>query len=106
MKGRASSDLGELTAFYLATNPSVARARLFGFDCLRAGTAVFIKVHAGSLVMKFPAPRLAHLVEVGRAKPYHRRSGQPFKEWAVVLETDPRALIALAEEARRFATST
>jgi hypothetical protein len=99
----AQAALDALARFYAAKDPSVGRARLFGFDCLRANGAVFVKVHGAELVMKLGAKKMAALVEAGRARPYRRSAGRPLRDWAVVVAASERELLELAGEARRFA---
>lgn len=92
----------KVAAFYAATYAHVERVTLFGFDCLRTGGKVFIKVHNGDVILKLPAARIAALIGAGKVRPYERGRGLGMKEWAVVTTNREKLVLALVEEARVF----
>lgn len=83
-----------------ADDPSVERATLFGFECLRTRGKVFAKLDGEQVVLRLPAAEVERLVAAGSAQRYQRRH-QTLKGWAVVNATDRGELLELTQSARR-----
>jgi hypothetical protein len=76
---------------------------MFGFKCVRAGTAfVAMPGHeSGGRVVKLPAERVAEIVESGKGSPV-APAGRTFKEWVEVAASEDWG--PYLEEALDFAT--
>lgn len=87
------------------TVPGETAVRGFGSDALKVDGAIFAMPVPGALVVKLPASRVAELIEAGVGAAFDAGKGTPMKEWLTVVEHEPAAWLALAEEALEFVRS-
>jgi hypothetical protein len=82
-------------------NRSIAGARKFGSNGLKADGKLFALFTQGTLVVKLPRSRVAELVAQGQGKPFDPGHGRLMKEWLAIV--DPKASwTGLAKEAFAF----
>ena len=88
-----------VVAMFTASDGTVERVKLFGYDCLRANGKVFTKVDKGRLIVRLPPERIEALMLAGRLAPYERGL-RAMKQWAAIEHADTPLVLELAREAR------
>jgi hypothetical protein len=90
----------------LAADPTVVETKMMGMPSLKFGGKLFAGSSADGLVVKIGRERVDELVAAGSASPFDPSGrDRPMKDWAVIAAGDGD-WIALAEEAKRYATSS
>ncbi|MDE2596442.1 MAG: hypothetical protein KGL44_06140 [Sphingomonadales bacterium] len=96
---KESTHFAAVVAMFAASDPSVERVKLFGYDCLRADGKVFTKVDKGRIIIRLPPARIDALMAAGRLVPYERGL-RTMKQWAAIEHADTPLVLELAREAR------
>jgi hypothetical protein len=90
------ADLSTRPRVTVSTNPG------FGQGGLMADGKLFALLRGEELLLKLPAPTVAHLIVQGEASSFDAGKGRPMKEWATVPSTSRANWTALAREACDF----
>jgi hypothetical protein len=89
----------------LTADPAVVETKMMGMPSLKLESKLFAGSSAESLVVKIGRERVDELVAAGSASQFDPSGrGRPMKDWAVIAPGDGD-WVALAEEAKRYATS-
>jgi hypothetical protein len=89
----------------LTADPAVVETKMMGMPSLKLESKLFAGSSAESLVVKIGRERVDELVAAGSASPFDPSGrGRPMKDWAVIAPGEGD-WVALAEEAKRYATS-
>ena len=89
----------------LTADAAVVETKMMGMPSLKLGSKLFAGSRDQSLVVKIGRERVAELVAADSASPFDPSGrGRPMKDWAVIAPGDGD-WVALAEEAKRYATS-
>jgi hypothetical protein len=89
----------------LTADPAVVETKMMGMPSLKLETKLFAGSSAEGLVVKVGRERVDELVAAGAASPFDPSGrGRPMKDWAVIAPAEGD-WVALAEEAKRYATS-
>ena len=89
----------------LTADAAVVETKMMGMPSLKLGSKLFAGSRDQSLVVKIGRERVDELVAAGSASPFDPSGrGRPMKDWAVIAPGEGD-WVALAEEAKRYATS-
>jgi TfoX/Sxy family transcriptional regulator of competence genes len=89
----------------LTTDPAIVETKMMGMPSLKREGILFAGSSDENLVVKIGRERVDALLAAGSASPFDPSGrGRPMKDWAVIAPSDGD-WIALAEEAKRYATS-
>jgi len=88
----------------LLYDPAIGRSTMMGHPCLRRAGRFFASFDpiADALVVKLRRERVAELIADGTGEPF-APNGRVFREWARIVEPDPRVWEQMLAEARDFA---
>jgi hypothetical protein len=88
----------------LLYDPAIGRSTMMGHPCLRRAGRFFASFDpiADALVVKLRRERVAELIADGTGEPF-APNGRVFREWARIVEPDPRVWEQMLAEAREFA---
>ena len=89
----------------LTADAAVVETKMMGMPSLKLGSKLFAGSRDQSLVVKIGRERVDELVAADSASPFDPSGrGRPMKDWAVIAPGEGD-WVALAEEAKRYATS-